>query len=93
MAHEQSMSLKMNIQTTWPRAKIIGAEVEVPDMKWIWEVYGVVISLGHRINLQLLCTDFKKIEFLSRKFLLSLIANQWVYTREGFFSGPENTAA
>lgn len=29
-----------------PGAKIIGAEVEVPDMKWIWEVFEAVISFG-----------------------------------------------
>jgi hypothetical protein len=29
-----------------PGAKIIGAEVEVQDMKWIWELFGLVISFG-----------------------------------------------
>jgi hypothetical protein len=29
-----------------PGTKIIGAEIEVPDMKWIWEVFGHVISFG-----------------------------------------------
>jgi hypothetical protein len=29
-----------------PGAKIIGAELEVPDMKRIWEVFGLRISSG-----------------------------------------------
>ena len=38
--------LSTGIDDYLPGAKIIGAEVEVPDMKWIWEVLGLVISLG-----------------------------------------------
>jgi hypothetical protein len=29
-----------------PGAKIIGVAAEVQDMKWIWEVFRLVISLG-----------------------------------------------
>jgi hypothetical protein len=29
-----------------PGSKIIGVEEEFPDMEWIWEVYGAVISVG-----------------------------------------------
>jgi hypothetical protein len=34
-----------------PRARIIGAEVEVPDIEWIWEVFGAVISFGDKAEI------------------------------------------
>jgi hypothetical protein len=38
--------LKLQIDDNLPGVKIIGAEVEVPDMKWIGEVIDLVISFG-----------------------------------------------
>jgi hypothetical protein len=29
-----------------PGAKVIGSGVEIPDMKWIWKVFGTVITVG-----------------------------------------------
>jgi hypothetical protein len=40
------LETKRVFQDHLPGAKIIGAEVEIPDMIWIWEVLGVVISFG-----------------------------------------------
>jgi hypothetical protein len=32
------------MRTSLPGAKIIGAGEKVPDMKWVWEVFGFVIN-------------------------------------------------
>jgi hypothetical protein len=40
------MSLGIKILRQLPGAIIIRAEVEVPDMIWIWEVFRLAISFG-----------------------------------------------
>jgi hypothetical protein len=42
--HLSEVSLARELADNLPGAKIIAAELAVPDMNWIWEVFGLVIS-------------------------------------------------